>query len=153
MAKKKKAKKRSTTRRRRSLSGAVGAVDIMNVVSVIAGAVIAKGADKFLPETLDKKIVAGGKVALGVALPMFIKSGNLKNIASGAGAGMVAVGALDLLTDLGVLSGLGIVETKPAIFDVFADSLSGDILGAGNVLSGNDLNVINGLDDDINVIN
>lgn len=155
MAKRKKTKKKYTSRRRRSLGASVGMIDVNNLLGVIAGAVIAKGVNKFIPETLDPKIVSGGKIALGVALPMFVKTGNLKNIVGGAGAGMVAVGATDLLTDLGVLAGLGIVdEPKPAIFDVFANSLSGDIVGAGNVLSGaDDLNVINGLDDDLNVIN
>jgi hypothetical protein len=125
----------------------MGNIDITNILGVVAGAVVAGYLDKVIPETIDNKIVAGGKIALGIALPMFVKSGSMKNILGGAGAGMIAVGSVDLLKEFGVLSGT-------SDDDMLEISLNGD----QDVLSGDDdLNVINGDvlagDDDISVIN
>jgi len=144
------AKRRKKTKkagRRRSRKSTMGAIDITNILGVVAGAVVAGYLDKVIPETIDNKIVAGGKIALGIALPMFVKSGSMKNILGGAGAGMIAVGSVDLLKEFGVLSGT-------ADDDMLEISLNGD----QDVLAGDDdINVINGDvlagDDDISVIN
>ena len=144
------AKRRKKTKkagRRRSRKTSMGNIDITNILGVVAGAVVAGYLDKVIPETIDNKIVAGGKIALGIALPMFVKSGSIKNILGGAGAGMIAVGSVDLLKEFGVLSGT-------SDDDMLEISLNGD----QDVLSGDDdLNVINGDvlagDDDISVIN
>jgi hypothetical protein len=144
------AKRRKKTKkagRRRSRKTSMGNIDITNILGVVAGAVVAGYLDKVIPETIDNKIVAGGKIALGIALPMFVKSGSMKNILGGAGAGMIAVGSVDLLKEFGVLSGTN-------DDDMLEISLNGD----QDVLSGDDdLNVINGDvlagDDDISVIN
>lgn len=144
------AKRRKKTKkagRRRSRKTSMGNIDITNILGVVAGAVVAGYLDKVIPETIDNKIVAGGKIALGIALPMFVKSGSMKNILGGAGAGMIAVGSVDLLKEFGVLSGT-------SDDDMLEISLNGD----QDVLSGDDdLNVINGDvlagDDDISVIN
>ena len=145
----KRRKKTAVKRRsgkRRSKSG-MGAIDFTNILGVVAGAVAAGYLDKVIPESIDNKIVAGGKIALGVALPMFVKGGNMKNILAGVGSGMVAVGSIDLLKEFGVLSG---TEED----DMLEISLNGDV----DVLSGDDdINVINGDvlagDDDISVVN
>jgi hypothetical protein len=145
------AKKRKKTRkagRKRSRKTSMGAIDFSNILGVVAGAVVAGYLDKVIPDTLDNKIVAGGKIALGVALPMFVKSGSMKNILGGVGSGMIAVGSIDLLKEFGVLSGA--MED-----DMLEISLNGD----QDVLSGDDdINVINGDvlagdDDDISVVN
>ena len=144
------AKRRKKTKkagRRRSRKSTMGNIDITNILGVVAGAVVAGYLDKVIPETIDNKIVAGGKIALGIALPMFVKSGSMKNILGGAGAGMIAVGSVDLLKEFGVLSGT-------SDDDMLEISLNGD----QDVLSGDDdINVINGDvlagDDDISVIN
>jgi hypothetical protein len=144
------AKRRKKTKkagRRRSRKTSMGNIDITNILGVVAGAVVAGYLDKVIPETIDNKIVAGGKIALGIALPMFVKSGSIKNILGGAGAGMIAVGSVDLLKEFGVLSGT-------SDDDMLEISLNGD----QDVLSGDDdINVINGDvlagDDDISVIN
>lgn len=145
------AKRRKKTKkagRRRSRKSTMGAIDFTNILGVVAGAVAAGYLDKVIPETIDNKIVAGGKIALGIALPMFVKSGSMKNILGGAGAGMIAVGSVDLLKEFGVLSGMGADD------DMLEISLNGD----QDVLAGDDdINVINGDvlagDDDISVIN
>ena len=144
------AKRRKKTRkagRRRSRKSTMGAIDFTNILGVVAGAVVAGYLDKVIPDTIDNKIVAGGKIALGVALPMFVKSGSMKNILGGAGAGMIAVGSVDLLKGFGVLSG-----------DEEDDMLEISLNGDQDVLSGDeDINVINGDvlagDDDISVVN
>ena len=144
------AKRRKKTKkagRRRSRKSTMGAIDFTNILGVVAGAVVAGYVDKVVPETVNNKIVAGGKIALGIALPMFVKTGSMKNILGGVGAGMIAVGSVDLLKEFGVLSGT-------SDDDMLEISLNGD----QDVLSGDDdLNVINGDvlagDDDISVIN
>lgn len=147
MARKRKKSVKRTSRRKSRSKGGMGAIDFTNILGVVAGAVAAGYLDKVVPETIDNKIVAGAKIALGVALPMFVKGGNMKNILAGVGSGMVAVGSIDLLKEFGVLSGT-------AEDEMLEISLSGDL----DVLSGDDdINVINGDvlagDDDISVVN
>lgn len=142
MKKRKGSKRRISGVRRRSKRSMLGAIDTMNILSVVGGAVIAGMVNKLIPAgtTIDPKIIAGGKVALGVALPMLSKDGKMKSILGGVGAGMIAVGSVDLLKSLNVISG---------DFDIpviNGDLLSGDIL-AGDVLAGLDIPVINGDDD------
>lgn len=157
MAKRRKKSRKVSARKYSRMSG-IGAIDFTNILGVVAGAIVAKKINDFIPvdETgapkVNSKIVSSGKLALGVALPMFVKGGALKNVMSGVGAGMVAVGGTELLKDFGVLNGLGLAE-KPALYDVFASSLNGNVLGTGSYLgASDDLSVINGLDD-LSVIN
>jgi hypothetical protein len=126
--------KRKVSGVRRRKSHAMHGIDTTNILGVVAGAVIAGYLNKLVPATVNDKIVAGGKVALGIALPMFVKSGSMKNIVGGIGSGMIAVGAVDLLKSFGALNG---------DFDI--PVISGDVL-SGDVLSG-DIDVINGDDD------
>lgn len=148
-----KRRKKAVKRRsgKRSKSG-MGAIDFTNILGVVAGAVAAGYLDKVIPETIDNKIVAGGKIALGVALPMFVKSGNMKNILAGVGSGMVAVGSIDLLKDFGVLSGAEDEEMLEISLNGDLDILSGDddlSVVQGDILAGDDdLSVVQGYDED-----
>ena len=90
-------------RRRSKMSG--GKIDFTNILAVVGGAVIAGYVNKLVPVTVNDKIVAGGKVALGIVLPMLSKNGQTKNILSGVGAGMIAVGSVDLLKSFGAING------------------------------------------------
>jgi len=126
---KKSSNRRRSSRRRSSLSGLKGGSQLSMVPAVLAGAVIAGFVNKVIPATVNDKIVAGGKIALGVALPNFVP-GNLKNMAQAAGFGMIAVGGVDLLKSFGVLSG---------DFDIPVIN--------GDVLTGDDLEIINGIED------
>ena len=131
MAKKKKAKKsRSKSRSRSRRGGMLGAIDVTNTLSIVVGAVGAKLIDKVVPESLDPRIVAAGKVAAGLFLPGLVKDGKTKAMMQGVGSGMIAVGAMDLLTSFGVLSGV-------SDNDLLAVSLEGV----------DDLPVVNGTDD------
>jgi len=135
----KKHRKHKVSGVRRKRSHRMGSIDTTNLLGVVGGAVIAGYLNKIVPASIDDRLLAGGKVALGVALPMLVKSGSTKNIMSGIGSGMVAVGSVDLLKSFGVLSG-----------DFDLPVINGNILGAGSVLAGvNDLPVINGTPDDV----
>ena len=138
---KKRRKKISGVRRRKStLNGNMGSV-ITNTIAVLGGAVAAGYLNKVIPATMNQKIVAGGKIALGIALPMLSKDGKTKNLLSGVGAGMIAVGGIDLLRDLKVLSGDYDLPTINGDEDFMGEDVLGeDILGM-------DIPTINGDDD------
>ena len=141
MAKRKHHKRKMSGVRRKHRKG-LGAIDTQNILGVVAGAVAGGYLNKIVPATINDKVLAGGKVALGIALPMFWK----KPIANGIGAGLLAVGSVDLLKSFGALSG-----------DFDLPTISGDVLAGdldvvnGDVLAedmgedmGADLNVVNG---------
>ena len=149
MKRRKKHHKKSHSRRKRHSS--MGAIDTMNLLGVAIGAVGAGYLNKLIPASVNTKIVAGGKIALGIALPMFVKSGKMKNTLAGVGSGMVAVGTLDLLKDFGVLQGAD-DEILEVTLNGDQDILAGDDLSVVNggemVLAGDDLSVVNGYDYD-----
>ena len=153
MARRKKhAKKRHHTSR---LKSAMHGVDITIILSVIAGVVGAGYLDKVIPATLDRKIVAGGKIALGVVLPMLSKSGKMKNALAGVGSGMIAVGSIDLLKGFGMLSGAEDEEMlEVSLSGGHADVLAGDddisiVSGDQDILAGDDdISVVSGYDDE-----
>lgn len=132
--------KKHHTRRHKSHSG-LGAIDFTNILGVAAGAVAAGFLNKVIPETVDTKIVAGGKIALGVALPMFVKSGKLKGIMAGVGAGMIAVGSVDLLKGFGILSGAD--DTMSISLNGDQDFLGADVLGEDMMNGIDDLSIVN----------
>jgi hypothetical protein len=109
----------------------MGGIDFTNILAVVGGAVAAGYLNKVVPTTINDKLLSGGKIALGVVLPMLSKSGATKNILSGVGSGMIAVGSVDLLKSFGVLNG---------DFDI--PTINADIL------NGLDLDTVNGIDDD-----
>jgi len=127
MAHKKRKHKRVSGVKRRRKHSAMHGIDLSSIGGVIAGAVIAGYLNKIVPATVNDKILAGGKVALGVALPMISKDGKTKNLLAGIGSGLIAVGAVDLLKSFGALSG---------DFDIPVIN--------GDVLSGDEDSVING---------
>ena len=139
--------KKRTKKRGRSVRGksSMGAIDVTSILSVVVGAAISSFADKIVPATVDKKIVSGGKIALGVVLPMLVKDGKSKSILTAVGSGMIATATVDLLKSFGVLSGAE---------DEF---LQVDLSGTEDVLAGDDISVINGngvlAEDDISIIN
>ena len=139
MAKKKRRKISGTRRRRSSLSGSI---DTQNIIGVVVGAVAAGYLNKLVPATVNDKIVSGGKIAIGVALPMLVKNGKMSGLAKGAGAGFIAVGAVDLLKSLGALSG---------DFDI--PVINGDVLGADVLNGDDDIAVMQGNEEEAMMIN
>jgi hypothetical protein len=140
-------KKRISGVRRRRNSAKMGGIDATNILGVVAGAVIAGYLNKLVGDKVNDKVLAGGKVALGVALPMFVKTGSAKNIVSGIGSGMVAVGAVDLMKSFKMLSGDFDIPVINGDFDIpvingdddfGADILNGDDEFGEDFLSGDD---------------
>ena len=152
MAKRKRNKrsKMSGVKRRRH---SVGAIDFTNILSVVAGAVAGGMVNKLIPtdSKIDPRIVSGGKVALGIALPMLSKSGSTKNILAGVGSGMIAVGSVELLKALvpNMMSGIGEDEFVSVSLDGIGESvLAEDVLSGDIDVINGDIDVINGDDED-----
>jgi len=139
--------KRKTTHRKKSKMSGVrkhkrksrihgaGGIDMTAILLTIGGAVGASLLDKVIPDTIDKKIVAGAKMVVGVVLPMISKDAKTKHILQSVGNGVLAVGTIDLLKGMDIISG--------------ADENGNDLFiamsGTENVLAGaDDINVING---------
>ena len=151
-------KKRSTKRRtvRRTRSRSIGAFDFNQLLYSGVGGLGAQLINKVVPATWDAKMVAGGKLALGVALPMVSKDAKTKKMLSDIGAGIVAVSLVELIQSFGFMAGVGFA--KPSDVQEFAvvldsdrlqrDRIGADVLGA-DVLGANDddIAVMNGADD------
>ncbi len=144
----KRSKKRiSGVRRRRS--SRMGGIDTTNILGVVAGAVVAGYLNKLVGNKVNDKVLAGGKVALGLALPMIFKSGSTKNIMTGVGSGMIAVGSVDLLKSFGALSGDFDIPVINGDFDIPVingddefmngdDDFMGEDFLSADILSGDD---------------
>ena len=93
MARRKKSKRPSgrSYKRRSSSMGAVAGDMLMTIGGLAAGAIAAKQLNKVLK--FDAKILAAGKVALGVILPKVVKNPFINSV----GNGMIAVGATELV--------------------------------------------------------
>ncbi len=132
MARRKKTTKRATSRRRTSRSmGAATTGMIAEIGGLAVGAILAKQLNKVLK--FDAKILAAGKVVLGVALPKFIKNPMVKSV----GQGMIAVGAVELIG--------GFIPALSGADDVIV--LNGlDEIGEFDEVNGMDISEVNGMD-------
>ena len=150
-----KRRRKKITHRRRSRMSGLGGIDAMQIIGVIGGAFVGKFINKVIPDSVNPKIVAGGKVALGIILPIVVK-GKAKNMMKAVGDGILAVGSIELLTEFGVISGLGLDDnTELAVAIEGIEDVSFEDI-SGNVLAGDDIPVINAdvlSADDIPVIN
>jgi hypothetical protein len=143
------AKRRKKTKkgRRSRVSGKMN-IDFTNILAVAAGAVGSKFIGNMIPDSVDAKYKALGKIALGVALPMLVKSGSMKNIAAGVGSGFIAMGAVEALSSFGILGGdmdmLDVTLNGDDDLSVVNENiLAEDVLG-----SADDLSVVQGMDDE-----
>jgi hypothetical protein len=135
MARRKKAS-RKYSRRRKSM-GAAATSMVTDIAGLAAGAIVAKQLNKMLK--FDARILAAGKVALGLALPKFVKTPIMKSV----GNGMIAIGATELVgsfvpalagtDDLVLLSGLDEIGEI-------------DMIGEGDEMIGADIAEVNGTD-------
>ena len=87
----KRRKKPTAPRRRSRRMGAASTGMLAEIGGIAAGAILAKQLNKMLK--FDTRILAAGKIVLGVALPKFAKTPMVKSI----GQGMIAVGATELV--------------------------------------------------------
>lgn len=130
MAKRKKHHSRKRRSHRRGAMGFVKGIDTTNILGIVGGAVVAGYLNKLIPATINDKLVAGGKIAVGVLLPKVVKTN--PKLMDGIGAGMIAVGSVDLLKSFGVLSG----DFDIPVINGIDEEMGADVLGA-------DLPVIN----------
>ena len=130
MSRRRKTTKRKPTRRRRmSGMGKLSTGTILSSVGgVIAGTIVAGLLTKKLLASQSEMVQAIVPVALGVATPMFVKS----EFGKFAGAGMISVGAVKLLSKYG-LAGVGEDSIDVPV------SISGD----------DNLSVLAGIEDDL----
>lgn len=145
MAKRRNRKQVTRRRRTRSVGAAAGNV-LMEVGGLALGAIAAKQLNKFLK--FDSRILAGAKIALGVALPKFAKTPLMKSV----GSGMIAVGATELVgafvpglagaDDVVLLSGMDEIGEIDLIGEM-------DEIGAMDIseVNGTDINEVNGMDE------
>jgi hypothetical protein len=123
--------------------GAVAGNLLMTVGGIAAGAIVAKQLNKVLK--FDAKILAAGKIGLGIMLPKLSKSPITTNV----GYGMIAVGATELIGSfVPALAGTDDVLLLSGFDD---NELSGlDEIGAMDISEVNgidDLSEVNGLDE------
>lgn len=141
---KKKHHKKTTHRRKKSHMGAIAGGDL---VFALVGGISGRLVDKVVPSTMNPKMIAGIKTAIGVLAPLPFKSGKAKSMAQAFGAGMAVVGVTDLLHAFGVLNGPEGSETIDVHLDGTDDLpiVNGDDLP---IVNGDDLPIVNGMEDD-----
>ena len=155
MAKRKTHHKKSHHRRRRSHGiGKIGGNMITQIAGVAAGAAVASILTEKALSNQSQMIKAAAAIAAGIAVPMFVKS----DIGKAAGAGMVAVGAIDLLKQFKVISGADGIGATPEIMIsgevpiVAGDVMAGEVMAgevmAGEVMAGYDEMPVLGYPDD-----
>lgn len=139
MARRKRHTKKHTRRRRHSGMGAVG-TGMTHILGLVAGAVAGKMLrSKTLPN-VDDKFKSLGEIAIGIALPRFVKNDFVKAM----GAGMIVDGGTSALSSFGIMSGIG-------ADDVSMEYLSGSdeiqtIAGDDETMSGSaDIQTIAGI--------
>lgn len=140
--------KRRSYKRRSTSMGAVAGDLLMTVGGIAAGAIAAKQLNKVLK--FDAKILAAGKIGLGILLPKLSKSPLTTNV----GYGMIAVGATELVGSfVPSLAGTDDVLLLSGIDDELSgfDDISGlDEIGAMDISEINgmtDISEVNGLDE------
>lgn len=141
MAKRRKAKKTSYRRKRRV--GAIGGSNLTSIAGIVAGAVAARMVvNKVLPN-LDTKIKNAGVLALGAfVMPRLLKG----DLGKALGNGMVAVGGAGLLGELvPAIGNVDMIEFPVTVGEV-PDNLS--VIAGDDVVAGDDLSVMAGMDED-----
>jgi len=136
----KKTSRRRTTRRR---MGAMGGANIQAALGIIAGAVAGRLVAKKLLPNVDERIKNAGVVVLGAAVfPRLIKG----ELGKAIGNGMIAAGGAGLVGSF--VPALGAIDDTmmfPVTVGEVPDNLS-VIAGDDQVLAGDDLSVMAGMD-------
>lgn len=139
------ARRKKKGSRRRKVSGFGGGF-LMKAVGVIAGAVAANMIAAKIPIG-DSKLKAAAVVGLGVFFPKLIKGA----LGEALGAGMVATGGVQLVSSLGLISGIGQIDDGGVMagHDGNLSVIAGD--DDGSVMAGGeDLSVLAGMEDEEN---
>jgi hypothetical protein len=130
---------RKSAPKRRSYSRRMGAAStgmLAEIGGIAAGAILAKQLNKMLK--FDARILAAGKVVLGVALPKFAKTPMVKSI----GQGMIAVGATELVGSfVPALAGADDVIVLNGMDEI------GDVMEISEINGMDEISEVNGLDE------
>lgn len=141
MAKRRKKTSRRRTSRRRM--GAMGGANIQAALGIIAGAVAGRLVAKKLLPNVDERIKNAGVVVLGAAVfPRLVKG----ELGKAIGNGMIAAGGAGLIGSF--VPALGAMDDTmmfPVTVGEVPDNLS-VIAGDDQVLAGDDLSVMAGID-------
>lgn len=113
-----KRRKKSSGGHKRRVSGLKMGGDVELIIGAIGGAILTKFAKKVIPATLDTKIVAGVETLGGGAVATMF--GKKSNFIKGLGIGIAAMGAVDLGTSFGLITGVGGMG-KPIVFSAKPD--------------------------------
>lgn len=140
------AKRRKKTSRRkgsRRRMGAMGGANIQAALGIIAGAVAGRLVAKKLLPNVDERIKNAGVVVLGAAVfPRLVKG----ELGKAIGNGMIAAGGAGLVGSF--VPALGATDDMiefPVTVGEVPDNLS-VIAGGGQVMAGDDLSVLAGMD-------
>lgn len=112
MARKKKRKSSGRSKGRR-VGGIKMGADMEILAGVIGGVVLTRFAKKFIPTTVNEKLVAAVEAAGGGVLAYMSKGGFMK----GLGYGIAAGGIQNGLTSFGLITGVG----RPIVFSAKPD--------------------------------
>lgn len=138
----KKTSRRRTTRRR---MGAMGGANIQAALGIIAGAVAGRLVAKKLLPNVDERIKNAGVVVLGAAVFPRLIAGEL---GKAIGNGMIAAGGAGLVGSF--IPALGAMDDTmmfPVTVGEVPDNLS-VIAGDDQVLAGDDISVLAGMESD-----
>jgi len=136
-------KRKRRTPGRRKRMGAIGKADFAAAAGIIAGAVIGKKVAQFIP-IQDARIKNAAVLGIGLAFPMLLKG----DLGKAVGNGMIAAGGAGLIGQL--VPQLGQMDdtmTFPVTVGEVPDTIS-VIAGDDDVMAGDDLSVLAGMDDD-----
>lgn len=138
------AKKRKSASRRKSgrRMGAMGKGNITAAFGIIAGAVIGRKVAGFIPVG-DERIKNAAVAAIGFVFPTIMKN----DLGKALGNGMIAAGGAGLVGNL--VPALGAMDTMefPVTVGEIPDGIS-VISGDNDVMAGDDLSVLAGMDED-----
>lgn len=139
-------RKRKTSRRKssRRRMGAVGKANIQATLGIIAGAIAGRLVAKKLLPNVDERIKNAGVVVLGTAVfPRLIKG----ELGKAIGNGMVAAGGAGLVGSF--IPALGQADDMiefPVTVGEVPDNIS--VIAGDQVMAGDDLSVMAGMDED-----
>lgn len=138
-------RKKATSRRKgRRRMGAIGKAGMQSILGIVGGAIAAKFVTAKVLPNLDARIKSAGVIALGaLVFPRIVKG----ELGKAIGNGMVAVGGANLVSEF--IPGIGAMETIdfPVTVGEVPDNIS-VIAGADDVMAGDDLSVLAGMEED-----
>jgi len=136
-------RRKKATRRRSRRMGAIKGAGFQSILGIVGGAVAAKIVTARVLPNIDSRIKSAGVIALGaLVMPRIIKG----ELGKALGNGMIAVGGSNLIAE--VVPGIGAMETIdfPVTVGEVPDNIS--VIAGDDVMAGDDLSVLAGIEED-----